>query len=109
MAFGVAQWDKPNGDFKCSRWRVPLWAQLNPGLCSSVGEGRLPLPRQSAPTEVTLPLLTQPAIAEATHHNRETAAGRSFWQKGEDRSSRAEPAATGQTSHQQGGASAGKW
>ena len=105
MAFRPAQWDKQNGDSKRSRWRVSLWAQLNTGQCSLVGKGHPTLLRQYTPTEVTLPLLTQPAVAEATCSNTQTplqgvargssvettAAGQSLQQQGEPHISRAEP------------------
>ena len=49
----------------------------------------------------TLPLLTQPAIAEATHHNRETPpTGQSLQQQGEAHGNRAKPTATGQSPQQ---------
>ena len=89
MAFGPAQWDKQNGDFKRSELRVSLQAQLNPGWCSSVGEGRPPLRRQSA-------LLRYTPIADAACHcrgnppqQRDSAAGHRLWQQGRDRSRRA--------------------
>ena len=61
-----------NSNWKRSGLRVSWQAQLNPGCSSSVGKGRPPLPRHSTTYGSSLSLLTQPAIAEATCHNRDS-------------------------------------
>ena len=73
------------------------------------GEGAFAITEDIRPYGGTLPLLMYPAVAEATCHNRETLL------QGGAGGSRAETTAEGRslhgkgrTSHQQGGASAGK-
>ena len=66
------------------------------------GGGVFAITEATHPYWSTLPLLTQPAVAEATRHNRETLP------QGVARGSRAETTAAEQSLQQQGGASAGK-
>ena len=77
----------------------PKMVQLRGGEVSAITEAIRPYCS-------THPLLMQPAIAEATHYNRETLP------QGVARGSRvettAEPAGTGRITQQQGGASAAK-
>ena len=62
--------NKQNSNWKCSKLRVSRQAQLNPGWCSPVREGASAITEALHPYRGTLPLLMQPAVAEATRHNR---------------------------------------
>ena len=80
--------NKQNSNWKRLGLRVSRKAQRNPGWCISE-EGASTITEALDPYGDTLPLLTQPAVAEATCHNRETLP-------------------TGWSQRQQGGASTGK-
>ena len=68
-----------------------------PRTVQLVGGGAFAITEATCPYWGTLPLLTQPAIAEATRHNRDTLL------QGIAHGSRAETAAAGQSLQQQGG------